>query len=125
MLQVLLLTPFGSCVQDAFDEDVWTFQGDSAPSYSSNITQNWCKDNLADFVSKDEWLPYSPDLNPTDFSIWAELLRKAWAKPHSGIPALKRALAEAWMSLLVDTIVTVTRLEKGAILNNSNVKRKF
>ena len=95
----------GSCVQDAFGEDVRTFQGDSAPSHSSTITQNWGKDNLTNFISKDEWPPKSHDLNPMDFSIWAELLRK----PHSGIPALKRALTEAWRSLPVDTIVIVSK----------------
>ena len=107
----------GSWVKDAFGEDVWTFQQDSAPSHSSTITQNWCKDNLPNFISKDEWPPNSPDLNPMDFSIWAELSRKACAKPHSGIPALKRALKEAWRSLSVETIVNScnsfkTQLEK-------------
>jgi inhibitor of nuclear factor kappa-B kinase subunit alpha len=46
----------------------WTFQQDSAPAHKAIICQNWCHQNLPDFISTKEWPPSSPDLNPLDYS---------------------------------------------------------
>ncbi|KIH64570.1 hypothetical protein ANCDUO_05120 [Ancylostoma duodenale] len=37
------------------------------------MEQNWCKTNLTDFISFDEQLANSPDLNPMDYSVWSIL----------------------------------------------------
>jgi hypothetical protein len=44
------------------------------------------------FISKDEWLSSSPDLNPMDYSVWAILESKANAKAHKNLESLKKAL---------------------------------
>ena len=56
---------------------------------SSVSTQSWLRINISDFVSKEEWPPYSPDLNPMDYSIWSILESKACAKSHTSIQSLK------------------------------------
>lgn len=44
-------------------------QQDEVPSHTANFVQRWCRDNLVDFLAKDEWLPNSPDLYPLDYFV--------------------------------------------------------
>ncbi|KAI6659792.1 hypothetical protein LOD99_10647 [Oopsacas minuta] len=37
---------------------------DGAPAHTSNATQAWFRSNNPNFIRKEEWPPYSPDLNP-------------------------------------------------------------
>ena len=90
--------------QKHFKEEKWTFQQDSAPAHKARITQDWIKDNVPDFISSQEWPPYSPDLNPLDYSIWSILESKACAKPHKTIESLKRALKKAWDEITLETL---------------------
>uniref|UniRef100_A0A914CNS1 Transposase n=1 Tax=Acrobeloides nanus TaxID=290746 RepID=A0A914CNS1_9BILA len=60
-----------------------------------------------DFITKAEWPPYSPDLNPMDYSVWSILEAKACAKPHKTIESLKRALLKAWDEIPLETLVTI------------------
>jgi hypothetical protein len=62
--------------QKFYEDECYCFQQDGAPSHTANIVQRWCEDNLTDFITKDEWPPSSPDLNPLDFSIWGYILRQ-------------------------------------------------
>ena len=59
-----------------------------------------------DFISKEEWLPSSPDLNPMDFSIWSILGTKACAKSHSSVETLKKSLLREWVKIPQDTLRT-------------------
>ncbi|XP_054718970.1 vacuolar protein sorting-associated protein 53 homolog [Uloborus diversus] len=44
------------------------------------MTQDWCRTHFPDFISSAEWPPYSPDLNPMDYSVWSILEAKIqWA----------------------------------------------
>lgn len=74
----------------------WTFQQDSAPAHKAKLVQDWLKAHTNDFISPKEWPPYSPDLNPLDYSVWSVLEAKACARPHSNVASLKRALLKAW-----------------------------
>ncbi|VDO33174.1 unnamed protein product [Heligmosomoides polygyrus] len=53
-----------------FGDAYWTFQQDSAPGHSAKSAQTWCKVNFPDFIKPSE-PPYSADLNPMDYSVWA------------------------------------------------------
>ena len=48
------------------------------------------------FLSKTEWPPSSPDLNPLDYSVWGNLERRACAKPHKSLESLLNALNREW-----------------------------
>lgn len=52
-----------------YGKDDWVFQQDSAPAHKSKLAQNWCRDNLPDFIPTTLWPPSSPDLNPLDYCI--------------------------------------------------------
>ena len=51
------------------------------------------------FLSKEEWPPSSPDLNPMDFSIWSILQEKACSKPHRNVESLKKSLVKEWANI--------------------------
>ena len=82
----------------------WTFQQDSAPSHTAQTTQHWIKTNFPDFITPFQWPPYSPDLNPLDYSIWSILEQKACRQQHNSIQSLKRALVRAWDEISLETI---------------------
>ena len=90
-----------------FGEDNWTFQQDSAPAHKAKLTQEWISENFPDFISAQEWPPYSPDLNPMDYSIWSILESKACAKSHKTLATLKTDLQKAWCELSLDTIAKI------------------
>ena len=54
-------------------------------SHTANLVQEWCKENMAGFWSKELWPPSSPDLNPIDFAIWSNLESKACSSNHSSV----------------------------------------
>ena len=43
-------------------------------------TQDWLQAHHLPFISKEEWPPYSPDLNPLDFCLWSILKKVVWKK---------------------------------------------
>ena len=109
-----ILTPILKSVKDHFsDGTLWTFQQDGVTAHTANATQNWCRDNLPRFWSKEMWPPCSPDLNPMDFSLWSILEAKACSKVHRTVKDLKRSLELAWQekpqSQLCATVEDVKR----------------
>ena len=66
-----------------FNNGEFLFQQDGAPAHTARSTQEWLKNETPGFLSKEEWPPSSPDLNPMDFSIWSILQEKACSKPHT------------------------------------------
>ena len=85
--------------QSMFHGGSWTFQQDSAPAHSSKATQAWLRGNIPDFISKDEWPPCSPDLNPMDFSVWGILESKVGANSHKTIEGLQKVLLREWKKI--------------------------
>ena len=55
--------------KEHFKKRPWPIQRDSAPSHEAKKTQEWLSANVLNFISKKEWPPSSPDLNPLDFGI--------------------------------------------------------
>ncbi|KAM8711928.1 hypothetical protein ACLKA7_012439 [Drosophila subpalustris] len=78
--------------QQHFGDADWFFQQDSTPAHKAKMSEDWCKTHFPDFISSVEWPPYSPDLNPTDYSLWSILEAKACAEPHKSLEAMKQSL---------------------------------
>ncbi|CAD5227603.1 unnamed protein product [Bursaphelenchus xylophilus] len=87
-----------------FGQRRWTFQQDSAPAHSSKSTQDWIRAHFPDFIPSKEWPPYSPDLNPLDYSIWSILEARACSKPHDNIESLKASLIKEWKRLTAEEV---------------------
>lgn len=99
----LVLEPvLKKCSSKLFKNEPWTFQQDGAPAHTANATQKWLRHEIPDFVSKLEWPPSSPDLNPMDFCVWGILEKDACAKSYTSLRSLKAALRRAWSKIPQD-----------------------
>lgn len=87
------------CIKAHFETRPYVFQQDSAPAHKAKTVQQWCQNNLYDFISSSQWPPNSPDINPLDYSVWAVLEKKACSTPHKSLDSLKAALKKAWAEL--------------------------
>ena len=56
---------------------------DSAPSHRARQTQTWLQANVPNWITPQQWPPYSPDENGLDYSIWRYLEAKACEKSHN------------------------------------------
>ena len=79
-----------------FGNHKWSFQQDWAPAHKVKMTQEWWKRNFANYITSEEWLPYSPDLNSMDFSIWSILQASECSEPHKSLESLKQSLQAEW-----------------------------
>ena len=101
----LLPKLFTDC-RTVLQPDAFIFQQDGAPAHSSRLSQQFIAQNCPDFISKDEWPPNSPDLNPLDFYVWGAMLARYQAyqpKPENK-EQLRAVLEEIWMSLPQESI---------------------
>jgi inhibitor of nuclear factor kappa-B kinase subunit alpha len=87
-----------------FGNREWIFQQDSAPAHKAREVQEWCRDHLPGFISTEEWPPYSPDLNPMDYSVWSILEARACAKPHKNLESLRQSLLREWAKIPVQEL---------------------
>ena len=78
------------------------------PAHKAREVQNWCQANFPGFITSQEWPPYSPDLNPLDFSVWAILEARACATPHKNLDSLRRALLREWAKISVQEVRAIT-----------------
>jgi transposase len=79
----------------------YVFQQDGAPAHTARVTQEWLASNCNDFLTKEEWPPNSPDLNPLDYHAWGAMLEqynKLQPKPKT-VTQLKDALLKIWSEL--------------------------
>ena len=72
-----------------YSSSPWIFQQDSAPAHKAKIVQNWCRENLPDFIPTSMWPPSSPDLNPLDYCILGILKGRVNAKRYLSLESLK------------------------------------
>ena len=82
--------------QKLFGNDYYCFQQDGAPSHTAHLVQRWCNANLTDFITKDEWPPSSPDLNPLDFSSWGYLMQHMDVSKAHDVASFKALICKAW-----------------------------
>lgn len=87
-----------------FGNDYFCFQQDGAPSHTAKTVQDWCEENLTDFISKDEWPPSSPDLNPLDFCIWSYMQNRLDVKKISTSEGLKKRLMKIWDDIPIEVV---------------------
>jgi len=74
------------------------FQQDGVPAHIARSAQNWLGANCPDFITKDQWPPNSPDLNPMEYHVWGAMLqayRQLLQQPKT-IAELKEALQVIW-----------------------------
>ena len=96
-------------VRGHFGHRDWIFQQDSAPAHKAREVQGWCGENLPGFISSQEWPPYSPGLNPMDYSVWSILETRACAKPHKSLESLRQSLLQEWEKISPEEVRTIVQ----------------
>lgn len=91
-------------LQRMFGDDYYIFQQDGAPSHTANSVQAWCKENLTDFLPKNEWPPSSPDLNCLDFFVWSYMLSKLNNYKISNLDQLKKYIELIWDEMPMEAV---------------------
>ena len=90
--------------QTMFSGQPFVFQQDGAPVHTATTTQDWLEGKIPDFIRKEEWPPYSPDLNPMDYSLWSILENRACSVSHSTIKSLNKYLCREWEKIPQETL---------------------
>ena len=81
----------------------WVFQQDNAPGHKAITTQQWIRQHFPDFITKDQWPPSSPDINPIEL-IWGILKPRVNAAAHPNVASLEEALKREWDALTMEEI---------------------
>ena len=103
-LEKILKGPVKNCSQTIFQNQSWTFQQDSAPAHKARISVDFCRENLPDFISPQEWPAASPDLNPMDYSMWGILEGQIGNKKYASVAQLRAALIREWDNISLETL---------------------
>jgi len=86
-----------------FSGQEWVFQQDSVPDQKAKTNQAWLRRNLLAFISSENWLSESADLNPLDCKLWAVLADMACQKRHNSLESLRRSLVKAPAEISLET----------------------
>ena len=88
------------------------------------VTQEWCTDNLPNFISK-EWPGNSPDLNCIE-NLWSILDSEAYKDPRlTSMTQLRRRLQHAWKEIpqkhLISLIHSIPNRNKNVLKNKGGL----
>ena len=82
----------------------FTFQQDGAPAHTSKHAQDWCLQNLPNFINKDDWPGNSPDINPME-NLFSILNEKVYCDPEpQTLDELKKRIRKAWWEITIDCL---------------------
>lgn len=80
----------------------WTFQQDGDPKHTSHRVQRWLEQHVR-FISKRDWPPNSPDLNPIE-NLWAYLQQRVYAREPRTLSQLQRIIEEEWEAIPLERV---------------------
>ena len=93
----------------------WVWQQDSAPCHVSNVSMECLQEHCYDVVTKDQWPPSSPDLNPMDYFVWGYLEAHTNRRPHTTKDSLIASIKEHCASLPRDLVTKACSRFRGRI----------
>ena len=88
------------------------FQQDSAPCHGAVSTQDYLRRKLpadCSFLSKEEWPPNSPDLNPLDYHVWGEMVRTTNDRSYDTAEELEAALVNSAKNFNKEALIKACR----------------
>jgi hypothetical protein len=67
-------------------------------------TQEWLRRNFPAFISAGDWPSDSPDINPPDYTFWADVEDMACQRRHNNLDSLKRSVVKAATENPLETV---------------------
>ena len=72
---------------------------DSATSHTAQLTIQWLKAHGFQYITKDQWLPNSPEISPMDFFANGYLKSKLVTRRYTTIDGMLRCAKQEWMDI--------------------------
>ena len=85
----------------------WVWQQDGASAHTAKVTQKWLVNQGWSVWHKDEWLPSSPHLAPSDYAIWDKIASMACMDTAPDVGTMKEKVNAAWHQLDADFMCRV------------------
>jgi hypothetical protein len=86
-----------------FNGQEWVFQQDSVPAQKAKTSQEWLRRNLLAFISAENWLLGSADIETLDNKLCAVSEDMACQKRHNNLESLRRSLVKAVAEIPLET----------------------
>lgn len=103
--------------------DNYIFQQDGAPAHTSQSTRIFLSEYCPDYIEPEMWPPFSPDLNPVDYSVWGIMEQMVYegGQQFNSIQELKERLRFCWNNFhqnTINSIINLWRRRLQAVVNN-------
>jgi len=99
-----IIKPFFKKYQQVYPEINMLFHQDSATSHVSKYTLPFLDSKGIKYITKEEWMPNSPDAAPCDYFLWGYLKHKILKRKVRTIEGLKRAVRQELLAIPRDMI---------------------
>ena len=63
------------------------------------MTQAWLRRHFPAFWPKEIWPPNSPELDPLDYGVWANVQKVSCGRSNPNVEFLKNSIKEAWAGM--------------------------
>ena len=95
----MILTPALESTRELYPENDYLWHQDSAPSHVSKMATEFLEKNGVTFISKDEWLPSSPDYVACDYFLWGYVKWRVKRRSVKSLSELKVIIQEEFLNI--------------------------
>ena len=89
-----ILKPALNACEKLYPKRDFLWHQDSAPAHASRKTKEYLEKRHVKYITRDEWLPSSPDCAPCDFWLWGYLKGKVEKRPCGCLAELENIIRE-------------------------------